>query len=126
MADGYGVESLAVTTDLREVGDIDRLLDEPVDTFGVPEILINIDGANIPTPPVETPIEDVDEMLEVNRRGTFLLTQRWARADHVGDRDRFGGAAGERFQVVRVDVIVAHTRACRVAESFGAACTLYR
>lgn len=87
VADEYGVESLAVTTDLREVEDIDRLVEEAVDTFGVPEILINNAGANIPSPPLDTPLADVDEMLEVNLRGTFLLTQRWARAYRAAEKE---------------------------------------
>lgn len=88
VAEQYGVESIAVGTDLREVDDIDRLVERSVDTFGVPEVLINNAGANLPSPPVETSVEDVDTMLEVNLRGSFLLTQRWARAYRSAGSDR--------------------------------------
>lgn len=80
VAEEHGIEAIAVETDLRSVEDIDRLVERSVDAFGVPEILINNAGANLPTPPIETPIDDVDTMLDVNLRGSFLLTQRWARA----------------------------------------------
>lgn len=76
----HGVEAIAVPTDLRNVNDIDSLVEKAVEAFGVPEILINNAGANLPSPPVDTPIEDVDTMIGVNLRGTFLLTQRWAAA----------------------------------------------
>lgn len=84
----HGVEAIAVETDLREVHDVDRLVERSVEAFGAPEVLVNNAGANLPTPPVETPVEDVDTMLDVNLRGTFLLTQRWARAYREAGLDR--------------------------------------
>lgn len=75
----HGVEGLAVPTDLAEEDEIDALVDESVDTFGVPEILVNNAALNLAGPLLDMPIEDVDAMLAVNLRGLFVLTQRWSR-----------------------------------------------
>lgn len=76
----HGVEGLAVRTDLTDVDDVQTLVDESVDAFGVPEILVNNAGANLMGDPMEHSVQEVDTMLDVNVRGTFLLTQRWGRA----------------------------------------------
>lgn len=75
----YGVEGLAVPTDLRDPADIHQLVDETIENLGVPEILVNNAGVNLPAPLLDQSIEDVNAIIEVNLRGTFLLTQRVAR-----------------------------------------------
>lgn len=83
----HGVEGLAVPTDLAEEDEIDALVQKSVETFGVPEILVNNAALNLAGPLLDMPIEDVDAMLAVNLRGLFVLTQRWARefrADNPG------------------------------------------
>jgi len=75
----HGVEGLAVPTDLANKKEIDALVEESVETFGVPEILVNNAALNLAGPLLDMPIEDVDAMLAVNLRGLFVLTQRWAR-----------------------------------------------
>lgn len=76
----HGVEVLPVPTDLTNVDDIQRLVEESVGAFGTPEILVNNAGANIAGPPLEHTVAEIDTMLDVNVRGLFLLTQYWARA----------------------------------------------
>lgn len=75
----YSVEALAVPTDLMEVDDIHNLIETSVEAFGTPEILINNAGLNYVGNPLEHTLEEVDEMLAVNLRGLFLLSQRWAQ-----------------------------------------------
>lgn len=77
-AEERGVEGLAVPTDLRSADDIDRLVDETVDVFGPPEILINDAAAHVAVDPLERRLEDVNAMLDVNLRGLHLLSQRVA------------------------------------------------
>lgn len=76
----HGVEGLAVPTDLREVGEIDGLVDETVERFGTPNILINNAGVNITGSTLDRPTEEVDTMFDTNLRGAFLLSQRFGQA----------------------------------------------
>lgn len=76
----HGVSGLAVRTDLTDVGDVEALVAESVEAFGAPSILVNNAGANLVGDPMEHTVEDVDTMLDVNVRGLFLLTQKWAAA----------------------------------------------
>lgn len=88
--EAHGVDGLAVPTDLRQVEAVDRLVKRSIDTFGAPEILINNAAANLPRPPLEQPLEEVDMMLETNLRGLFLLSQRYGQAvrEHGVDHGR--------------------------------------
>ncbi|MFB6129799.1 MAG: SDR family NAD(P)-dependent oxidoreductase [Salinigranum sp.] len=74
-----GGDALAVPTDLTDVDDLDALLEGTVEAFGTPDILVNNAGANIANPTLERPVEDVDTMVDVNVKGTFLLSQRFGR-----------------------------------------------
>lgn len=74
----HAVDALAVPTDLRDVDSIDNLVDEAIDAFGAPEILVNNAGAHAPVDPLERDLEVVDAMLEVNLRGLHTLAQRVA------------------------------------------------
>lgn len=82
-----GVSALAVPTDLGDPDDIDRLVEETVETFGAPDILINNAAANLANDPMAQPIDEVDTMLDVNLRGVFVLSQRVANAMLDGDVD---------------------------------------
>lgn len=81
----HGVETLAVTTDLSENSDIERLLTETQDAFGMADILVNNAGANIVKPPLELSIEEIDTMLRVNVRGLFLLSRAFGREFRSAD-----------------------------------------
>lgn len=74
-----GGTAAAVPTDIRDESDIHALVDETMDRFGVPEILINNAGVNLKADLWEQNVEQVDTMLSVNLRGVFLLTQRFAQ-----------------------------------------------
>lgn len=82
-----GVSALAVPTDLGDPGDVDRLVEETVESFGAPDVLINNAAANLANDPMEQSIDEVDTMLDVNLRGVFLLSQRVANAMLDGDVD---------------------------------------
>lgn len=77
-AEERGVEALAVPTDLRDVDAIDRLVDETVEAFGPPAVLINDAAAHVAADPLERRLADVNRMLEVNLRGLHVLSQRVA------------------------------------------------
>lgn len=77
--EAHNVEGVAVTTDLSEADDIDRLVDRTIEAFGVPDVLVNNAAANLAADPLEQDVTDVDTMLSVNLRGLFLLSQRVAQ-----------------------------------------------
>lgn len=73
-----GVDGLAVPTDIRDVDDVDRLVDETLHAFGPPEVLINDAAAHVAADPLERRLEEEQTMLEVNLRGLHVLSQRVA------------------------------------------------
>jgi NAD(P)-dependent dehydrogenase (short-subunit alcohol dehydrogenase family) len=96
----HGVEGLAVPTDLMEREDIDNLVDEAIDEFGLPEILVNNAALNLAGPLLDMPLEDVDAMLSVNLRGLFLLSQRWSKEVREG--------TGEGRRIVNISSATSH------------------
>lgn len=76
-ARALGRRALAVPTDVRDEAAVRALVESAVDALGRIDILVNCAGT---TGPIETPVhelkvEDWDEVLAVNLRGTFLPTK---------------------------------------------------
>lgn len=74
---GLGRKALVVPSDVRDEGSVRAMVEAVVDAFGRVDVLVNCAGT---TGPVETPVheikvEDWDEVLAVNLRGTFLPTK---------------------------------------------------
>jgi len=74
---GLGRRALVVPTDVRDEAAVRAMVEAAVDGFGRVDILVNCAGT---TGPIETPVqeirvEDWDEVLAVNLRGTFLPTK---------------------------------------------------
>lgn len=73
----FGRRALVVPTDVRDEATVRAMVDATVDAFARIDILVNCAGT---TGPIETPVhelkvEDWDEILAVNLRGTFLPTK---------------------------------------------------
>lgn len=68
-----GRRALAVRTNVREAGDLERLVAETKQVFGRVDILINNAGALWWYPVVETPPKKFDLVMEVNVRASFIL-----------------------------------------------------
>lgn len=92
--EAHGVDGLAVPTDLRNVEEIERLVERTVERFGRSEILVNNAALNLTNPPGEQSLEEVDAMLDVNVRAVFLLTQRW--------REQFVASGADRGRVINI------------------------
>jgi NAD(P)-dependent dehydrogenase (short-subunit alcohol dehydrogenase family) len=100
LARDRGVQALAVPTDLTQPRDIDSLVEETVEEFGSPQVLVNNAAANLTDSLLDQPLTDVNTMLNVNFRGLFLLSQRFGQAARSG--------AVERGRIVNISSIGAH------------------
>lgn len=70
-----GREAMALPTDLRQPEQIQRAVDKALAYFGRIDILVNNAGLWHYAPVHELPLDEWDEMFEVNVRGTFLATR---------------------------------------------------
>ncbi|HXF45051.1 MAG TPA: SDR family oxidoreductase [Burkholderiaceae bacterium] len=70
-----GVDASWIAADCAKDADIARLVDETLARLGHVDILINNAGATWGAPAEDYPIEGWDKVMNLNVRGTFLLTQ---------------------------------------------------
>jgi 3-oxoacyl-[acyl-carrier protein] reductase len=93
---GLGRRALVVPTDVRDEAAVRAMVEAAVDGFGRVDILVNCAGT---TGPIETPVqeirvEDWDEVLAVNLRGTFLPTKHVAPIMLAQGRGKIVNIAG--------------------------------
>ncbi|MCF6389415.1 NAD(P)-dependent oxidoreductase [Mycobacterium sp. MBM] len=73
--EAVGAKAVAVVGDVRKEDDVARAVDTAVQTFGGVDIVVN-NASAIATDPTETlPAKKFDLMMDINVRGTFLLTK---------------------------------------------------
>jgi citronellol/citronellal dehydrogenase len=70
-----GGEALPIVGDVREVADVERAVAETVATFGAVDIVVNNASAINLASIAELEPKRYDLMLDINTRGTFLLTR---------------------------------------------------
>jgi 3-oxoacyl-[acyl-carrier protein] reductase len=66
------LKGLAVTCDVSDEAAIQNLMQKTVDAYGRIDILVNNAGAVARLPTHELPVEDWDQVMNVNLRGVFL------------------------------------------------------
>jgi NAD(P)-dependent dehydrogenase (short-subunit alcohol dehydrogenase family) len=76
----YGVRAIGKSMDVRDSKSVDKIIQEVVDEFGRIDILVNCAGI----PGSEKPVlkmtdEDLDEVMNVDFRGTFLVSRAVAQ-----------------------------------------------
>jgi citronellol/citronellal dehydrogenase len=71
-----GGKALAIAVDVREEADVERAVQQAVETFGGIDVLVNNASAISLTGTLQTPMKRFDLMHQVNTRGTFLCTQK--------------------------------------------------
>ena len=69
------IQGLAVPCDVGEENDIRNLIDRTLQEYGVIDILVNNAGAVARLPVHELPVEDSDNVMNVNLRAVFLCTK---------------------------------------------------
>jgi gluconate 5-dehydrogenase len=70
-----GGKALALTCDVTSLSDIEHVVQVTQETFGGIDILINNSGATWGAPPEQMPLEKFNSVIDVNIKGTFMLSQ---------------------------------------------------
>jgi gluconate 5-dehydrogenase len=70
-----GGKALAVACDVTDPDDVEKVVRETEETFGGVDVLVNNSGATWGAPAEEMPLEKFDQVVQVNVRGTFLMSQ---------------------------------------------------
>ncbi len=74
-----GGKALAVACDVTDSDDVEKVVRETEEAFGGIDVLVNNSGATWGAPAAEMPLEKFDQVVQVNVRGTFLMSQTVGR-----------------------------------------------
>jgi 3-oxoacyl-[acyl-carrier protein] reductase len=92
-----GGKAIAIQADAGDAEAVKAAVEKTAATFGGLDILVNNAGTAIPKPFEETPLEEMDRVLNINVRGVFIATQ--AALKHMKSGSRvimIGSCLGER------------------------------
>jgi 3-oxoacyl-[acyl-carrier protein] reductase len=92
-----GGKTIAIQADAADVAALRAAVEKTVATFGRLDVLVNNAGTAIPKRFEETTLEEIDRMIDINVRGTMVITQ--AALKHIKDGGRIiiiGSCVGER------------------------------
>lgn len=74
-----GGKALAIACDVTDSDDVEKVVRETEEAFGGIDVLVNNSGATWGAPAAEMPLEKFDQVVQVNVRGTFLMSQTVGR-----------------------------------------------
>ncbi len=74
-----GGKAHAVECDVTDPEDVEKVVRKAEEAFGAIGVLVNNSGATWGAPAVEMPLEKFDQVVQVNVRGTFLMSQTVGR-----------------------------------------------
>jgi len=92
-----GGKAIAIQADSTDAGAVGAAVEKTVATFGGLDVLVNNGGTAIPKKFEETTLEEMDRMMNINFRGTMIVTQ--AALKHMKSGGRIitiGSCVGER------------------------------
>src|ERR1700747_3159009 len=91
-----GQKAIAIQADAMDADAVAAAVEKTVATFGRLDVLVNNAGMAIPKAFVETTLEEMDRVLDINVRGVFVATQAALKHMHEGGRIiMIGSAVGE-------------------------------
>jgi 3-oxoacyl-[acyl-carrier protein] reductase len=93
-----GGKAIAIQADAADAGAVRSAIEKAVATFGGLDILVNNAGTAIPNKFEDATLEELDRVININVRGTFVTTQ--AALKHMKDGGRIimiGSCVGERM-----------------------------
>jgi NAD(P)-dependent dehydrogenase (short-subunit alcohol dehydrogenase family) len=77
--EGRGGKALALACDITDAGDVENVVAETEEAFGAIDVLVNNSGATWGAPAEEMPLDKFDQVVQVNVRGTFLISRTVGR-----------------------------------------------
>ena len=92
-----GGKAITIQADAADAGAVTAAVEKTVATFGRLDVLVNNAGTAIPKTFEETTLEEMDRVIDINIRGTFVATQEALRHMKSGGRIiTIGSCVGER------------------------------